>query len=51
MQDYALVDYPQFSDLDEMQLNPHTIPGMYVDYDNVTVVTIFLGTYIGVMKL
>lgn len=41
---YALSDYPQFNDVDEMQLNPHNVPGMYRDYDTIEVVLcIFLG--------
>ena len=47
VKNYNLVDYPQFEgDLDRMQMNPHTILGMYVDYDYSKVVDILMEPYI-----
>ena len=45
MQDYALADYRQFADLDEMRLNAHNIVNMYNEGDYVKVVQNFVGIY------
>ena len=47
MQDYALAAYTFFANIDEMRLNPHTIAGMYRDYDSVKDTVVAMGTYYG----